>query len=110
MWRRCAFVCFLNLEKFQEARFGGTRLSHHCHCSAEVVHILAVGVQHHGLGELLREQKCLNTTFTCNNKGFLYLQWFSTDFHRDYQRAVSHQNTYSTWYIVVYHSILRTFW
>lgn len=48
-----------NLEEFQEARFGGTRLPHHCHCSAEVVHILAVGIQHHGLWKLLRNTEVL---------------------------------------------------
>ena len=37
------------LEEFQEARFGGARLPYHCHCCAEVVHILTVGIQHHGL-------------------------------------------------------------
>lgn len=43
-----------NLKEFQEARFRSTGLSHHCHCSAEVVHILTVGIQHHGLWKLLR--------------------------------------------------------
>lgn len=37
------------LEEFQEARFGGARLPYYCHCCAEVVHILTVGIQHHGL-------------------------------------------------------------
>lgn len=45
---------FTYLQEIQEARFGSTGLSHHCHCSAEVVHILTVSVQHHGLGKLLR--------------------------------------------------------
>lgn len=43
----CKFLS--NLEEFQEARFGGARLPYHCHCRAEVVHILTVGIQHHGL-------------------------------------------------------------
>lgn len=45
-------VLVSNLEEFQECWFGGARLPHDCHRSAEVIHILAIGVQHHGLGEL----------------------------------------------------------
>lgn len=44
------------LKEIQEARFGSTSLSHHCHCSAEVVHVLTVSIQHHGLGKLLRNR------------------------------------------------------
>lgn len=42
------------LKEFQEARLGSTSLSHHCHCTAEVVHILTVSIQHHGLWKLSR--------------------------------------------------------
>lgn len=45
-----------NLKEFQEAGFGSTSFSHHGHCSAEVVHILTVGIQHHGLWKLLRKR------------------------------------------------------
>ncbi len=38
-----------HLEELQETRFGGACLPYHCHCSAEVVHILTVGIQHHRL-------------------------------------------------------------
>lgn len=45
-----------DLKEFQEAGFGSTSFSHHGHCSAEVVDILTVGIQHHGLWKLLRKR------------------------------------------------------
>lgn len=56
------------LEEFQEARFGGARLPYYCHCCAEVVHILTVGIQHHGLRKLLRDRHIFNTFITFSNE------------------------------------------
>jgi len=75
-----------NLEEFQEAGFGGARLPHHGHRSAEVVHVLTVGIQHHGLRELLRnivvshikafiriffKNVFLKKTFICGNSHYI---------------------------------------
>lgn len=41
-----------HLQKRQEGGLGGTGLPQHGHCRAQVVDVAAVGIQHHGLGEL----------------------------------------------------------
>ena len=49
----CVCVRVPDLEEVQEAGLCGARLPHHGHGCAEVVDVLAVGVQHHGLGKLV---------------------------------------------------------
>lgn len=45
-----------HLQEFQKRRFGHARLFNESHGIGEVVHVIAVNIQHHGLGKLWKQK------------------------------------------------------